>query len=363
MSLLDERIRSKLEELLAERDALEERLARPDIVGSPQYAELSQKYAKLKQLADDYDELQKLERAIDDAERWLEEGPEEEMEPLIQEELEENRARAEALLAQLKRSLIPGDPEDEKDAILEIRAGTGGEESALFAADLLRMYQRYAEEKGMRKELIEAHPTPLGGFKTIVFSVRGSRAFGQFKFESGVHRVQRVPETETSGRIHTSTATVAVLPEAEPIEVDVIDNDLEIETFRASGPGGQHVNKADTAVRITHLPTGITVSCQEERSQHQNKERALRLLRAKLKDQLEQEAEEERVHARRIQIGGGRRSEKIRTYNFPQNRVTDHRIELTLHRLEEILDGNLDLLIEPLARAYEEEQIAELIGS
>jgi len=223
------------------------------------------------------------------------------------------------------------------------------------------MYSKYAERKGFKVEALESHPTPLGGFKTVVFAVVGRGAYGLFKFESGVHRVQRVPETEASGRIHTSTATVAVLPEAEAVDVELKEEDLEIETFRASGPGGQHVQKTESAVRVRHKPTGLVVTCQEERSQHKNKERALRLLRARLKDLLEAQVEQERVQQRRIQIGRAARSEKIRTYNFPQNRVTDHRIDLTLYRLEDVLEGNLDLLIEPLQEAYVQERLDELV--
>jgi peptide chain release factor 1 len=355
-------IRSRLEEIVSEFRALEEELARPEKVNDPQYVELSQRYARLKKLVDDYEELKKVEREIAEAEEWLKEDPDDEMKELIREELKQNRGRYEELLRELKRSLIPEDPRDSKNAIIEIRAGAGGEESALFAADLFRMYHRYAEQKGFKLEMLDAHPTPLGGFKTVVFAVIGRGAYGLFKYESGVHRVQRVPETEASGRIHTSTATVAVLPEAEAVEVELDEDDLEIETFRASGPGGQNVNKVNSAVRIRHKPTGIVVTCQEERSQYKNKERALRLLRAKLKDMVESKAEAERVKERRIQIGSAARSEKIRTYNFPQNRVTDHRIELTLYRLEDILEGELDLLIEPLSEAYHQERLSELVS-
>ena len=359
--MMQSQIRARIEELIRQSRELEAELARPEVVSSPQYVELSQRYARLKEIAQDYEELQRLEREIAETEALLDGEPDEEMRALIKDELEQARARRERLLAKLKRALLPEDPRDARNAIIEIRAGTGGEESALFAADLFRMYNKYAERKGFKVELLDAHPTPLGGFKTVVFAVIGRGAHGLFKFESGVHRVQRVPETEASGRIHTSTATVAVLPEAEEVDVEIREEDLEIETFRASGPGGQNVQKTETAVRIRHKPTGLVVTCQEERSQHKNRERAMRLLRAKLKDLLESQAEQERVRQRRIQIGSAARSEKIRTYNFPQNRVTDHRIDLTLYRLEDVLEGNLDLLIEPLQEAYAQERLNELV--
>ena len=361
--MMQAQIRNRLEELLRECHELESELARPELVSSPRYVEISQRYARLKRVANDYQELQKLEQEIAETEAWLKEDQSAEFMELIKEELTQSKKRYEDLVQGLKRSLLPDDPQDERNAIVEIRGGAGGEESALFSADLFRMYRKYAEQKGLRTEILDAHPTPLGGFKTVIFSVMGRGAYGLFKFESGVHRVQRVPETEASGRVHTSTATVAVLPEVEAVEIEFKDGDLEVEAFRASGPGGQNVNKVNSAVRIKHKPSGIVVACQEERSQHKNKERALRLLRAKLKEQLESKAEQERGHERRIQIGSAARSEKIRTYNFPQNRVTDHRMELTLHRLEAVLEGNLDLLIEPLSEAYHQERLAELVES
>ncbi len=354
-------IRKRLDELVAECQELERKLADPEITGTNEYVELSQRYAKLKKLTQDYEELQGIESEIADAESWLQEGPDEEMRELIEEDLQANRAKRDELMENLKASILPEDPSETKNAIIEIRGGAGGEESALFAADLFRMYNRYAETQGFRVELMESHPTELGGFKTVIFSINGRDAYRLFKFESGVHRVQRVPETETSGRIHTSTATVAVLPEAEDVDVEIYDKDLEMEAFRASGPGGQSVNKVNSAIRITHLPTGIAVACQEERSQHKNRERAMRLLRAKIKQRQEEEMRQERVQERRIQVGSGERSEKIRTYNFPQNRVTDHRIELTIHQLDRVMEGQLDLLIGPLQEAYREDKLAELV--
>lgn len=347
----------KLEELARQYRALEEELGKPQMLSSPRYIELSQEYARLKKIIEPYERLQALENELRQAQELLKEEGDEELRQLALEELERGRAEREELLKQLQLLLVPEDTRDQKNAIIEIRAGAGGEESALFAADLFRMYKKYAESKKLTIDILDANPTSLGGFKQIVFAVMGKGAFGIFKFESGVHRVQRVPKTEASGRIHTSTATVAVLPEAEAVEVDLKEEDLQIETFRASGPGGQHVQKTDSAVRIVHKPTGMVVACQEERSQHKNKEKALRLLRARIKGKLEQEKAQEIAQQRRIQIGTAARSEKIRTYNFPQNRVTDHRIDLTLHRLEEILEGNLDLLIAELTKVYKEDQL------
>ncbi|MBI1730704.1 peptide chain release factor 1 [Candidatus Acetothermia bacterium] len=354
-------IRSRLEEIGVECRALEEELAKSAVGTSRSGIELSQKYSRLKKISDSYVDFIKLEHEITETEAWLKEGHDEELVGLIREELAEKQQRLETMSQEITRSLVPEDPRDLRNAIIEVRGGAGGEESALFAADLMRMYQRYAENKGFRVELLEAHPTQMGGFKTLAFSVSGRGAFGKFKFESGVHRVQRVPETEAAGRIHTSTTTVAVLKEVEEVDIKLRDEDLEIDAFRSSGPGGQNVNKVSSAIRIKHIPTGIVVACQEERSQHKNKERALKLLRARIQEQEEIKVEKEREHARRIQIGTAARSEKIRTYNFPQNRVTDHRIELTLYRLDSVMEGNLDLVIDPLIEAYNEDRLAELV--
>lgn len=358
-----DRIRGKLEEAVAEVQVLEEELAKPETVSSPDFVELSQKYARLKKVSESYDQIQKLEFSISENEVLLEEGQDEEFTELIQGDLEEQTAQLESLVQQITSSLVPEDPRDNRNAIIEIRGGAGGDESALFAADLMRTYQRYTEQQGFKMEVMDAHPTPLGGFKTVVFSIIGQGAFGKFKFESGVHRVQRVPETEASGRIHTSTATVAVMHEVEDVDVEIKEEDLEIEAFRAGGPGGQNVNKVSSAVRIKHVPTGIVVACQEERSQHKNKERAMKLLRAKIQEQEEQKVAAEREQQRRIQVGSGDRSEKIRTYNYPQNRVTDHRIGLTLNRLDSIMEGNLDLIFEPLAEAYNQDRFDEILGA
>ncbi|MEJ2183291.1 MAG: peptide chain release factor 1 [Nitrospirota bacterium] len=289
--------------------------------------------------------------------RELLKSPDKEMRELAREELHSLEERAAALEEKLKLALIPKDPRDEKNVILEIRAGTGGEEAGLFAADLFRMYSKYAESRGWKVEVMESSPTGVGGIKEIIATITGARAYSRLKYESGVHRVQRVPQTEAQGRIHTSAATVAVLPEAEDVDVKLEEKDLRTDTFCASGPGGQGVNTTYSAVRIVHIPTGLTVQCQDGRSQIKNKEKALKVLRARLYE-MEQEAKErERAEHRKAQVGTGDRSERIRTYNFPQNRVTDHRVGLTLHRLEEVLGGNLDELIDQLDLHFQAEKL------
>jgi peptide chain release factor 1 len=355
-------ILERLPEVEEELHSLEGELGNVELAGTRRYAELSQRYARLRELVDHYKELKDLEKETAEAEEMLAVEGDGELRELIVQELQQYRERHEHLLEEIRSLLVPEDARDVRNAIVEIRAGAGGEESALFAADLVRMYQKYAERKGLHLDEMDSHPTPIGGFKSIIFSVDGPGAYGLFKFESGVHRVQRVPVTEASGRIHTSTASVAVLPEAEEVELKIDEEELEIETFRSSGPGGQHANRTESAVRITHKPTGLVVTCQDARSQHKNKEKALKILRARLKEQLAEEQTEELTEARRSQIGRAMRSEKVRTYNFPQNRVTDHRIDLTLYRLEEILAGDLGPLIAELAKAEREQRLATILG-
>jgi len=305
-------------------------------------------HAELEEIVVAYREYKRIVDEIREARELLEQALESDFRDLVVEELERLEEQKENVEQRLKILLLPRDPNDEKNVLVEIRAGTGGEEAALFAADLLRMYSRYAESRGWRTELLSSSPTDLGGFKEVVLLVEGKGAYSRLKFESGVHRVQRVPVTETGGRIHTSAATVAVLPEAEEVEVEIDPRDLRIDVFCSTGPGGQSVNTTQSAVRITHLPTNIVVTCQDEKSQHKNKEKAMRVLRARLLDRLQQEQHEKMAQARRLMVGTGDRSERIRTYNFPQNRVTDHRIGLTIYRLEEVLQGHLDEIIDAL---------------
>jgi peptide chain release factor 1 len=351
----------EMESMFDRLDSLEKRyeeintlMAQQDVCANLELLQkLAQEQASIKDLVAAYREYKTIVTNLEKTRTMENDGLDSEMVELIKEEIGKLEARRESLVHEMKRALIPKDPADEKDVIVEIRAGTGGEEAALFAGDLFRAYTRYALAKGWKVETMSTHETGIGGFKEIIFEVKGKGAFSRFKYERGVHRVQRVPVTESGGRIHTSTATVAVLPQADEVEVKIDPDDLRIDIYRSGGAGGQNVNKVSTAIRVTHVPTGMVVTCQDERSQLKNKLKALSVLRARLYDQEQRKQVEAITENRRSQVGGGERSEKIRTYNYPQSRVTDHRIGLTLHNLKSILDGELDKLIDALITAEE----------
>ncbi|RJQ08962.1 MAG: peptide chain release factor 1 [Bacillota bacterium] len=348
----------KLADIEAKYDDLTAKLADPTVLADHErWKAMAKERSRLEPIVEVYRDWRRTGREIEGAEELLETERDADLREMAQNEIETLRARREELEERLTVLLLPRDPNDEKNVVVEIRAGTGGEEAALFAADLYRAYSRYAERQGWRTELLSSTPTDIGGFKEVIFVIEGEGAYSRLKYESGVHRVQRVPETESGGRIHTSTATVAVLPEAEEVEVEISPKDLDIDTYGAGGPGGQHVNKTESAVRIVHIPTGITVTCQDEKSQHKNREKAMRVLRARLLAKAQEEQHEQVARERRSQVGTGDRSERIRTYNFPQTRVTDHRIGLTTHRLPLVLDGDLDELIDALATSAQAEQL------
>ncbi|GLB59077.1 peptide chain release factor 1 [Cytobacillus sp. NCCP-133] len=339
-------------------ERLNELLSDPEIVNDPKkLREYSKEQSDIQETVDTYREYKEMKEQYQDARAMLEEKLDAEMREMVKEELEELEERKEDLEARLKVLLIPKDPNDDKNVIMEIRGAAGGDEAALFAGDLYRMYSRYAEAQGWKIDVIEASSTGVGGYKEMIFMINGNGAYSKLKFENGAHRVQRVPETESGGRIHTSTATVAVMPEAEEVEVDIHEKDIRVDTFASSGPGGQSVNTTMSAVRLTHLPTGTVVSCQDEKSQIKNKEKAMKVLRARIYDKFQQEAQAEYDQQRKSAVGTGDRSERIRTYNFPQNRVTDHRIGLTIQKLDQILQGKLDEVIDAL---IVEEQSAKL---
>ncbi len=340
-----------IDEFRKRHQELEKALADPEVLASKlKVKELLKEFNHLDEIIRKYELIKKLEQLIVDTIE-LKKSNEKEIAELAEAELVDLNSKLSRAKEELTR-LVEGkkDDERERNCIIEIRAGAGGEEAALFAADLFRMYTKFIEKKNLRWEILSSNPTDLGGFKEIIFLVEGDNAYNIFKFESGVHRVQRIPVTEASGRLHTSTATVAVLPEVKDVEYHIDEKDLKIDTFRASGHGGQNVNKVSSAVRITHLPTGLVVSCQDERSQHRNREKAMKVLRAKLLDQKKREQEQKISHQRKEQVGTGERSEKIRTYNFPQNRVTDHRVNVSFYNLEEIIDGDLDKLFTEVAQ-------------
>ena len=334
-------------------------LSDPAVIGDQnRYRELSKEQAGLTDIVNAYDEYMAADAEIESCKAMLEEADDAAMREMIHEELNELNAKEHELSEQLKVMLLPKDPNDDKDVIIEVRAGTGGEEAALFGADLLRMYTRYAERHGYKAELMNENYTEKGGVKEVVLSLQGKGAYSRMKFESGVHRVQRVPETESQGRIHTSAATVAVLPEPEDVEVEINEKDLKIDTYRSGGAGGQHVNKTESAIRITHIPTGLVVQCQDERSQHKNRDKAMRVLKSRLLELYQSKAAEAEADERKNQVGSGDRSERIRTYNFPQSRVTDHRIGLTLYKLEAFLDGDMDEVIDALILAERTRQLS-----
>ena len=334
----------------------------PAVIGDqPRFQRLAKSHADLEPVVERYRRYRKLLVAAEEAKAMLQGGAEADIRELVEAELQDLAVEREKMEEELMLLLLPRDPADEKDIILEVRAGTGGDEAALFAAELVRMYSRYAESQNWKVEVLSSHLTGVGGVKEAIFGIEGRGAYSRLKFESGVHRVQRVPVTESSGRIHTSTVTVAVLPEAEEVEVQIDPKELRIDVFRSTGPGGQSVNTTDSAVRITHLPTGMVVSCQDEKSQHKNRAKALKVLRARLLELARAEKEAEISQARRLQVGTGDRSERIRTYNFPQGRVTDHRIGLTLHSLQRILEGELAELIGPLSAHDQAEQLKAVV--
>jgi peptide chain release factor 1 len=353
-------IRQRLQKLSDRFEEVGRLLASDEVAGgSQQFRELSMEYARLQPLAERFRHYHGLERDLDAA-RDLQADDDPGIRTLGIEELTRVQHQIESTEQELRRLLLPKDPRDERNIFLEVRAGTGGDEAALFAGDLYRMYARYAESKGLSTEILSESAGEHGGYKEIISRIAGRGAFSRLKFESGTHRVQRVPATEAQGRIHTSACTVAILPELDEVdEIEINPADLRIDTYRSSGAGGQHVNKTDSAVRITHLPSGIVVECQDERSQHKNRSRAMALLKARLLAAEQQKQQSAQAHSRRLQIGSGDRSERIRTYNFPQGRVTDHRINLTLYKLQQVMDGELDELIEPLQQEYQAELLAE----
>jgi len=342
-------IENKLKQIQSRFKEVTTAMSDPAVFDDPQkYAELTKEHSELKDLVEDFEEWQQLTKQIEGNKELAETADDPELREMAREELGDLEKRLEDLEEEIKFKLIPKDPDDSKNVIVEIRAGTGGDEAAIFAGNLFDMYRRYADRQGWKLSVMTLSESEKGGFKEIVFELEGKEVYSRMKYESGVHRVQRVPDTETQGRVHTSAATVAVLPEAEEVDVDVNISDIRVDTFRASGAGGQHVNKTDSAIRLTHEPSGVVVECQQERSQHQNKERALQMLRTKLYESEVEKKQKKRAAERKSQISTGDRSAKIRTYNYPQSRVTDHRINLTLYNLDDIMKGDIEEVIEAL---------------
>ena len=348
----------KLASIQEKYEDLGRQLSDPEVIGNQkEFQKLAKAHASLTEIVEKYKQYKTVLQGIEDSKEMLEIETDPEMKEMVQVELDELTEQVPTLEDQISILLLPKDPNDEKNVIMEIRGGAGGDEAALFAGDLFRMYSRYAEKNGWKIDVLNSHANDVGGFKEVVFSIEGEGAYSKLKFESGVHRVQRIPTTESGGRIHTSTVTVAVLPEAEEVDVELDPNEIRVDIFCSSGPGGQSVNTTQSAVRVTHIPTGIVVSCQDEKSQHKNKAKALKVLRSRMLEQAQQEAHGELAEARKLQVGTGDRSERIRTYNFPQNRVTDHRIGLSLHKLELMLAGEIDEMIEALITTDQAERL------
>lgn len=351
----------KLEVLKDKYVELSEKISDPETLSDSQKLQkLMKEQAQLEPIVSKYNEYREVKDQLEESKQMLQEKLEDDFKDMVKEEVKELSAKQEELEQEIKILLLPTDPNDDKDVIVEIRAGVGGDEAGLFAGDLLRMYLRFAERKGWKTEFISVNEQGIGGYKEVIFSIRGKGAYSKLKYESGVHRVQRVPDTESSGRIHTSSATVAVLPEVDDIDVEINPNDVRVDVFRSSGNGGQCVNTTDSAVRLTHIPTGIVISCQDEKSQLKNKDKAFKVLKAKLYDKYMQEQNDEQAQARKSQVGSGDRSERIRTYNFPQGRVSDHRIGLTLYKLDSFIDGDITEMLEALLTSDQAEKLKNI---